>query len=145
MFGPPTTSTYALPANATTAAGSVGPAKITVRAGLDTPVPVQTPTCEQVELSFTRTGCSPTRIILDTQALRVHFVYGAGRGYRSAPWTPGEDLTIFADRGSFEIFIGDGTHTLSSLDFSGEGDRTLTVTAVNGPADVTITGEELAD
>ena len=122
LFGPPTTSTYALQANATTAAGSVGPAKITVRADLDTPVPVQTPTCEQIELSFTRAGCCPTRIILDTQALRVHVVYGddngAGRGYRSAPWTPGEDLTIFADRGSFEIFVGDGTHTLSSLDFS---------------------------
>lgn len=149
LFGPPTTSTYALPANATAGAGYVGPAKITVRADLNRPVPVQTPTCEQIELSFTRTGQAPTRIILDTQALRAHFVYGedncAGRGYRSAPWTPGEDLTIFADRGFFEIFVGDGTHTLSSLDFSGEGARTLTLAAVNGPADVTVTVTELAD
>lgn len=148
LFGPPTTSTYALQANATTAAGSVGAAKITVRADLNTPDPAQSPTCEHIELSFTRTGCAPTRIILDTQALRVHFVYGddngAGRGYRSAPWTPGEDLSIFADRGSFEVFIGDGTHTLSSLDFYGEGARTLTLAAVSGPADVTATIEELS-
>lgn len=149
LFGPPTTSTYALQANESTAAGSFGPAKITVSADLDKPVPLQSPTCEQVELSFTRAECSPTRIILDTQALRVHLVYGdgngAGRGYRSVPWNPGEHLTILVDRSSFEIFVGDGTHALSSLDFSGDGDRALTLTAVNGPADVTVTVEELAD
>ena len=66
------------------------------------------------------------------------------RAAATAPWTPGEDLAVFSDRGSVEVFIGNGTHTLSSLDFSGEGDRTLTVTAINGPADVTATIEQLS-
>lgn len=81
-------------------------------------------------------------MVLDTLARRVHFIYGdhngAGRGYRSAPWTPGEDLTIYLDKGSIETFIDGGKETLSSLDFAGEGLRKLNIHTVNGPADVTV-------
>ena len=81
-------------------------------------------------------------VALDTLARRVHLVYaehnGAGHGYRSAPWTPGESLTLFLDEGSLEVFIGEGKETLSSLDLAGEGPRSLSVRTVNGPADVTV-------
>ena len=147
-FGEPNTESHALQANEKIEAGSFGPAMITVRIDTEKEVPLQVPTCEQVELEFTQGNQAPTRLVLDTQALRAHFIYGAGngagRGYRSAPWTPGEQLVILVDQGSFEIFIGDGTNTLSSLDQSGEGARSLAVTAVNGPADVTVSIAELA-
>ncbi|WP_296131866.1 GH32 C-terminal domain-containing protein [uncultured Corynebacterium sp.] len=81
-------------------------------------------------------------VALDTLARRVHLVYaehnGAGHGYRSAPWTPGESLTLFLDEGSLEVFIGEGKETLSSLDFAREGPRSLSVHTVNGPANVTV-------
>lgn len=100
------------------------------------------PTCEHVVLSFSRGSSSATRLVFDTLARRVYLIYGdhngAGRGYRSAPWTPAEDLTIYLDKGSIETFIGRGKETLSSLDFAGEGPRKLNIHTVNGPADVTV-------
>lgn len=116
--------------------------RLSVQVNLDKEVPLQVPTCEQVVLRFGRSNASTLDVVLDTLARRVHLVYaelnGAGRGYRSAPWTPGESLTLFLDEGSFEVFIGEGKETLSSLDFAGEGPRSLSVRTVNGPADVTV-------
>ena len=113
-----------------------------MKVDLDKDVPLQVPTCEQVVLSFKRGSSSATKLVFDTLARRVHLVHGddndAGRGYRSAPWTPGEDLTVYLDKGSIEAFIGQGRETLSSLDFEGEGNRALSVETVNGPADVTV-------
>jgi len=61
--------------------------------------------------------------------------------YQHHPYSAGSNDAD--DIWSGSVFVHDGTHTLSSLDFSGEGDRTLTLTAVSGPADVTTTIEEL--
>lgn len=43
------------------------------------------------------------------------------------------------------MFVGEGSESLSSLDFAGEGDRDLTVEVINGPADITIEVAKLLD
>lgn len=142
LFASPTTHNRSLGANKGFEVSDIPAAKLSVKVDLDKDVPLQVPICEQVVLSFTRGSSSATKLMFDTLARRVHLVHGdhndAGRGYRSAPWTPGEDLTIYLDKGSIEAFIGEGRETLSSLDFEGEGNRTLSVETVNGPADVTV-------
>lgn len=141
-FAQSDTTTLTLSANERSTLGTFGPANLVVHIDTDKEVPLQVPTCEQVVLEFARGEAEPTRLVADTQSQRLHLVYGrgngAGRGYRSCPWTPGQALNIFIDRGSIEVFVGDSTDTLSSLDFAGEGERTLTLESVAGPADVTV-------
>lgn len=131
-----------LAADTSMTVGTVASCLITVSIETDIEVPLQAPTCEQVILEFKRGVAEPTRLVVDTQALRVHLVYGrdngAGTGYRSCPWVPGDDLQIFLDRGSIEVFVGDNRDTLSSLDFAGEGDRILSIESIAGPANVNV-------
>ncbi len=142
LFSSPTSYSHTLGANERFEVSSIPSSRISLKVDLNKDVPLQVPTCEQVVLRFTRGSSSATKLVLDTLARRVHLVYGdsngAGRGYRSAPWTPSEDITFYLDKGSIEIFIGEGRETLSSLDFEGEGSRHLSVHTVNGPASVVV-------
>ena len=56
------------------------------------------------------------------------------RGYRSAPYTGGEQLKlrVLVDRGSVEVFVGDGAENLTSFSFPADGARSLALTSVAG-------------
>jgi beta-fructofuranosidase len=56
------------------------------------------------------------------------------RGYRSAPYTGGDELTlrVLVDRGSVEVFVNDGLETLTSFSFPGEGPRAVVLTSESG-------------
>ncbi|WP_299302143.1 glycoside hydrolase family 32 protein [uncultured Brachybacterium sp.] len=98
-------------------------------------------TSEQVGLQVHRTGeglC--TWVAYDDQSGRVVLdrrssAGGPGdRGYRSAPHDGGDHLLlrVLVDRGSVEVFVGEGEENLTSLSFPAEGPRSLALTAVAG-------------
>lgn len=98
-------------------------------------------TSEQVGLEVHRTGeglC--TWVAYDDQTGRVVLdrrssAGGPGdRGYRSAPHDGGDRLRlrVLVDRGSVEVFLGDGAENLTSLSFPAEGPRSLALTSVAG-------------
>ena len=93
-------------------------------------------------LHLIRDDARCAHIVFDTLAERIHLVLargnGAGSGYRSMPWVPGDALDIYLDRGSIELFTADATETLSSLDFLGEGPRTVEIESVAGPVGVNL-------
>lgn len=55
------------------------------------------------------------------------------RGYRGAPWA-GEHLKlrILVDRGSIEVFVGDGREAISSFSFPGDGPRAIELSSESG-------------
>lgn len=56
------------------------------------------------------------------------------RGYRSAPYEGGEELTlrVLVDRGSVEVFVNGGTESISSFISPGEGRRSLALSSESG-------------
>ncbi|UUA86697.1 glycoside hydrolase family 32 protein [Corynebacterium pseudogenitalium] len=142
LFGPAETHDATLQAGETTILAPLEEAWLRVTPDLDQPVPLQTNTCEQVAVHLIRDDARCAHIVFDTLAERIHLVLergnGAGSGYRSMPWTPGDTLDIYLDRGSIELFTADATETLSSLDFRGEGPRTVEIESVAGPVGVNL-------
>lgn len=73
------------------------------------------------------------RVVLDRQAARV-----GERGYRSAPVPAGAlargelTLRVLLDRGSVEVFVGDGEQVLSAYSLPGPGPRALALVAEGG-------------
>lgn len=96
---------------------------------------------EQVNLLVhsTAPGCA-TRVGWDDLMARVVVDRGlhrpTDRGMRAAPFDGKGclDLRVVVDRGSVEVFIGDGEAVLSSLSYPGEGRRALRLSNVSGPA-----------
>lgn len=94
---------------------------------------------EQVCVDVHRTSAADfTRIAYDDLSGRVWVDRGTNRatdrGSRSAPFDGGEmlRLRILVDRGSVEVFIGDGAETLSSLSFPAGGPRGVWLSSVSG-------------
>lgn len=98
-------------------------------------------TSEQVALEVQRTGeggC--TWVAYDDQSERVLLdrrtsAGGPGdRGYRSAPHDGGDTLRlrVLVDRGSVEVFTGEGAENLTSASFPAAGPRSLALTSVAG-------------
>lgn len=102
-------------------------------------------TSEQVALEVQRTASGCTWVAYDDQSGRVVLdrrTSGGGpgdRGYRSAPFDGGDTLRlrVLVDRGSVEVFLGEGEETLSSLAFPADGPRSLALTSVGGVIHVT--------
>lgn len=71
------------------------------------------------------------RIVLDRRT-------AVDRGVRSAPYEGGGvlRLRVFVDRGSVEVFIGDGAESLSSLSFPSDGPRAVVLSCTMGDATV---------
>ena len=73
------------------------------------------------------------RVVLDRQAARA-----GERGYRAAPVPPsaleaGElRLRVLLDRGSVEVFVGDGEQVLSAYSLPGAGPRAISLVAEGG-------------
>lgn len=89
----------------------------------------------------TAPGCATT-IAYDDLAERVQLDLGAvsqgGRGYRSAPFVGDElRLRVLVDRGSVEVFVGDGAETLSTLSFPDDGPRAVVLSSAGGTIAVT--------
>ncbi|GAA4395400.1 glycoside hydrolase family 32 protein [Tsukamurella soli] len=61
------------------------------------------------------------------------------KGYRSAPVDPGDELRlrVIVDRGSVEVFLGDGAETVSSLIFAADGPREIRLYTESGTATIT--------
>jgi beta-fructofuranosidase len=70
------------------------------------------------------------RVLID----RRRAGYGE-RGYRAAPFDGGLlELRVIVDRGSVEVFVGDGSECVSSLAFLGEGVRSAVIFSESGTA-----------
>lgn len=95
-------------------------------------------TSERVGLSVHKTAPgAATFICYDDQARRVVLdrrTTGSGdRGCRSAPFTGDRlKLRVFVDRGSVEVFVGDGVESLTSFSFPGEGPRAVELSSESG-------------
>lgn len=108
-------------------------------------VDLEASTAEQIGLEVHRTGqgrCTwvayddlAGRVILDRRTVGGP----SSAGMRSAPFDGGSTLRlrVLVDRGSVEVFVGDGEENLSSLSFPAGGERTVALTAVSGTAAVT--------
>lgn len=96
-------------------------------------------TSEQVCLDVHKTSPAHfTRVAYDDLASRVVLDRGTNsatdRGYRAAPYDGGDQLVlrVFVDRGSVEVFVGDGAETISSLSFPPDGPRAIELSSVSG-------------
>ena len=73
------------------------------------------------------------RVVLDRQAART-----GERGYRAAPVPAGAlargelTLRVLLDRGSVEVFVGDGEQVLSAYSLPGPGPRAVSLVAEGG-------------
>ncbi len=103
-------------------------------------------TAERITLAVHRTPDGhETLVVWDAQSGRIAVDRGragAGhRGYRSAPCAPDADgllrLRVFLDRGSVEVFIGDGDQVISSAVYPPSGPRAVALGAECGEALVT--------
>lgn len=101
-------------------------------------------TAEQIGLNVHRTSEGrATWVAYDDLAGRVTLdrrtTGPTDGGYRSAPFDGGSrlKLRVFVDRGSVEVFTGDGAEVLSSQSFPVDGPRSVSIKASMGDAKVT--------
>ncbi len=113
-------------------------------ADIELEVDLAATTAEQVGVQVHRTSESRcTYVAYDDLAGRVSLdrrTTGPGdRGYRSAPFGGGDRLRlrILVDRGSVEVFVGDGDESVSSLSFPADGPRGIALSSVSGTVAVT--------
>ena len=100
-------------------------------------------TAEQVGLNVHRTGAGrSTWVGFDALARRVvldrRTVGTMNAGYRSAPVGDVDQLRlrVLVDRGSVEVFVGDGDAAVSSLSFPADGPRSVSLAAAMGEATI---------